>query len=138
MGIASAPAMTNLLAIIAAADEEASGGGLFSFALLPLMLLAMYFIIIRPNSKKRKQQMSLQSSLSVGDEVMTTSGMIGTITGEDGPDRFWLEIDDDVQIRIARGGIQGQFDAGDSTDKNDGSDDDVVDEATSAESADQD
>lgn len=130
--------MTNLLAIIATADEEASGGGLFSFALLPLMLLAMYFIIIRPNSKKRKQQISLQSSLSVGDEVMTTSGMIGTITGEDGPDRFWLEIDDDVQIRIARGGIQGQFDSGDSTDKNDGSDDDAVDEATSAESADQD
>jgi len=108
--------MTNLLAIIATADEEASGGGLFSFALLPLMLLAMYFIIIRPNSKKRKQQMSLQSSLSVGDEVMTTSGMIGTITGEDGPERFWLEIDDDVQVRIARGGIQGKFEDGESSD----------------------
>jgi len=39
---------------------------------------------------------------------VTTSGIFGTITGEDGPNRFWLEIDDenDVQIRIARAAIQ--------------------------------
>jgi len=130
--------MTNLLAIIASADEEASGGGLFSFALLPLMLLAMYFIIIRPNSKKRKQQMSLQSSLSVGDEVMTTSGMIGTITGEDGPERFWLEIDDDVQVRIARGGIQGKFEGDESNEASDGDAEEVADEAPAIDPADRD
>jgi preprotein translocase subunit YajC len=49
--------------------------------------------------------------LEVGDEVITTSGVYGTITGEDGPGRFWLEIDDDVQIRIARAAIQGKVDA---------------------------
>ena len=113
--------MTNLLAILAAGSED-SGGGLFSFAFIPLVLLAMYFIIVRPNSKRRKEQISLQSSLTVGDEVMTTAGIIGTITGEDGPDRFWLEIDDDVQVRIARGGIQGQFVAGDTTDTTDADD----------------
>jgi preprotein translocase subunit YajC len=106
--------MTNLFAIIAQSDGgSSSGSGLFSFALLPLMLVAMYFLIIRPNSKKRKAAQSLQSELSVGDEVMTTSGIIGTLTGEDGPTRFWLEIDDDVQVRIARGGIQGRIEADD-------------------------
>ncbi len=90
-----------------AADE---GGSIFSFLLLPLMLVAMYFLIIRPNSKKRKAQASLQSALGIGDEVITTAGIIGTITGEDGPTRFWLEIDDDVQVRIARGGIAGRLD----------------------------
>lgn len=93
------------------ADAETNdGGSVFSFLLLPLMLLAMYFLIIRPNSKKRKQQTALRSELGIGDEVITTAGIIGTITGEDGPTRFWLEIDDDVQVRIARGGIAGRLD----------------------------
>ena len=102
--------MTDLITILAGADSEASSGGsLFSFLLLPLMLVAMYFLIIRPNSKRRKDAAKLQAVLQVGDEVITTSGIIGTITGEDGPTRFWLEIDSDVQVRIARGGIQGRL-----------------------------
>ena len=103
--------MTELITILAsgADSESSSGGSLFSFLLLPLMLVAMYFLIIRPNSKRRKDAAKLQSTLEIGDEVITTSGIIGTLTGEDGPTRFWLEIDDDVQVRIARGGIQGRL-----------------------------
>jgi len=103
--------MTELITILASGtDSESSGGGsLFSFLLLPLMLVAMYFLIIRPNSKRRKDAAKLQSTLEIGDEVITTSGIIGTLTGEDGPTRFWLEIDNDVQVRIARGGIQGRL-----------------------------
>ena len=102
----------SILTFLASAGSDAEsvdGGSGFTFLLLPLMLLAMYFLIIRPNNKKRKQQQTLQSELGVGDEVITTSGIIGTITGEDGPTRFWLEIDDDVQVRIARGGIAGRL-----------------------------
>jgi preprotein translocase subunit YajC len=102
--------MTNLITILAGADSESSSGGsIFSFLLLPLMLVAMYFLIIRPNSKRKKQAAALQSELEIGDEVITTSGIIGTITGEDGPTRFWLEIDSDVQVRISRGGVQGRL-----------------------------
>ena len=50
----------------------------------------------------------LQRSIEIGDEVVTTSGVFGKITGEDGPIRFWLEVDDDVQIRIARAAVQGK------------------------------
>ena len=125
-----------------AAETSNDGGSVFSFLLLPLMLVAMYFLIIRPNSKKRKAQQSLQSALGVGDEVLTTSGIIGTITGEDGPTRFWLEIDDDVQVRIARGGISGRLDP-DAVDtekpETDASDSEIDDTDESAdESADQD
>jgi preprotein translocase subunit YajC len=103
--------MTNLLAILAADGAESSdGGSILSFLLLPGMVAAMYFLIIRPNSKRRKQAAALQSVLSVGDEVITTSGIVGTITGEDGDSRFWLEIDDDVQVRISRGAVAGRLD----------------------------
>jgi preprotein translocase subunit YajC len=45
----------------------------------------------------------------VGDEVMTTSGLYGFITGFDG-DIVWLEIDDNVQIRVARAAVQRKVD----------------------------
>jgi preprotein translocase subunit YajC len=48
--------------------------------------------------------------------VVTTSGVFGTITGEDGPNRFWLEVDDDVQIRIARVAIQNVVELDDEED----------------------
>ena len=63
--------------------------------------------MIRPQRKRMKEQAALQSSIDVGDEVVTNSGIYGFITGVDG-DKFWLEIDDDVQIRIARAAIQGK------------------------------
>ena len=88
--------------------DSGSDGSILSFLFLPLILLAMYFLMIRPQRKRVKQQQSVQQSIEVGQDVVTTSGIFGTITGEDGPNRFWLEIDDEneVQIRIARAAIQ--------------------------------
>jgi hypothetical protein len=40
---------------------------------------------------------------------MTTSGVYGFVTGFDG-DIAWLEIDDNVQIRVARAAIQRRVD----------------------------
>jgi preprotein translocase subunit YajC len=51
----------------------------------------------------------MQSSIDVGDEIMTTSGVYGFVTGFDG-DICWLEVDDNVQIRIARAAIQRKVD----------------------------
>jgi len=88
-----------------ASAESNSGSGIVSFGILLLIPLAMYFLMIRPQRKRAREQQELQAAISVGQEVVTTSGIFGTITGEDGDTRFWLEIDDDVQIRIARAAI---------------------------------
>ena len=49
--------------------------------LLPLVLMfaLMYFFMIRPENKKRKAVQAMRSSLSVGDEVTTIGGIVGTI-----------------------------------------------------------
>jgi preprotein translocase subunit YajC len=70
----------------------------------------MYFLMIRPQRRKARDQQALQSALQVGDEIMTTSGVYGFITGFEENDRIWLEIDDDVQIRVNRAAIQGKVD----------------------------
>ena len=56
-----------------------------------------------------RAQASLQSSIEVGDEVMTTSGVYGFVTLLEN-DIAWLEIDDNVQIRIARQALQRKVD----------------------------
>jgi len=74
------------------------------FLVIPL---AMYFLMIRPQRKRMREQAEMQASIGIGDEVVTNSGIYGFITGEE-DDKFWLEIDNDVQIRIARAAIQGR------------------------------
>jgi preprotein translocase subunit YajC len=90
---------------------DAGGGGANQFAQLGILLLipfAMYFFLIRPQRRRAREQQDLQKSIGIGDEVVTISGIFGKVTGEDGPNRFWLEVDDDVQIRVARAAIQGK------------------------------
>ena len=97
----------HILSILA--QEEESASPLPSLILLALIPLALYFFMIRPQRRRVRDQQALQRSIGVGDEVITTSGIFGFITGEEG-DKFWLEIDDDVQIRIARAAIQNKVD----------------------------
>ncbi len=106
-----------VFALIASADSSSGGSGaLLQLLILLLIPFAMYFFLIRPQRKRMREQQELQRSIEVGDEVITTSGIYGTITGESGEGRFWLEIDDDVQIQIARAAVSGRVapdDAGD-------------------------
>ena len=86
-----------------------SGGSPLSLLILPLMMVGMYFVLIRPQRRRMKEQSSMQSSLTEGDEIITTSGIYGFITGFDG-DIVWIEIDDTVQIRVAKAAIQKKVD----------------------------
>lgn len=100
------------LALVLAQSDDAGGSPIISLGILLLIPAAMYFLMIRPQRRRMKEQQALQRSIEVGDEVVTTSGMYGFITGEDG-DKFWLEIDDDVQVRIARAAVQARVTASD-------------------------
>ncbi|MEQ1704180.1 MAG: preprotein translocase subunit YajC [Ilumatobacteraceae bacterium] len=87
----------------------ASQNPLPSLIIFMLIPVAMYFLLIRPQRRRQREAVALQSAIEVGDEIMTTSGLYGFITGFDG-DIVWLEIDDNVQIRIARQAIQRKVD----------------------------
>ena len=114
------------------AQDDSGGGGVAQLLILLLIPFAMYFLLIRPQRKRMKEQASMQKSLGVGDEVIMNSGIYGFITGEE-PDRFWVEIDDDVQVRVAKAAIQGKVNtsatADDADDTDDEDDDDDSDES---------
>ncbi len=94
---------------LVAATNNNSGGSALSLLFLPLMLVGAYFLLIRPQRRRQREQVSLQSALAEGDEVITTSGIYGFITGFDG-DIIWLEVDDNIQIRVARASVQRKVD----------------------------
>jgi preprotein translocase subunit YajC len=75
-------------------------------SLLPLVAIALLFwlLIIRPASRRQKEQVRMQSSLNLGDQVMLTSGIFGTIT-ELTDERLMVEVAPGVTIRVARGAI---------------------------------
>ena len=79
-----------------AADQPAAqpaGGGAGFGLFLPIILMfgVMWLLVIRPQRKQAKATQEMQSSLSVGDNVVTTSGFFGKIVGA-GTDSFLVEF----------------------------------------------
>jgi len=122
----------HLSTLIASSSGGGGSAAILQLGILLLIPFAMYFFMIRPQRRRMREQQELQRSIQVGDEVITTSGVYGTITGEDGDARFWLEIDDDVQIRIARAAIQGKA-SPDADDDDDAADADELESANTAD-----
>lgn len=97
----------NLSILIAttSSDEKASGGSfVFTLVFMALIGAAMYFLMIRPQRRRMRETTELQRSIGEGDEVITNAGIYGFVNAIDG-DTVWLEVADDVEIRVSRGAI---------------------------------
>jgi preprotein translocase subunit YajC len=84
-----------------------SGGSSFLPLLFILLIFgAMYFLFIRPQQRRNRDLQAMQSRLGPGDEVMTGSGIYGTVTEIDEANgTVDLEISPEVVVRFARGAI---------------------------------
>jgi preprotein translocase subunit YajC len=69
-----------------------------------LMLAVMYVLMIRPQRQRQAQQQQMIESASVGDDVLTTGGIYGTISEAEGDD-IVVEIADGVTVHMTRRGI---------------------------------
>lgn len=54
-------------------------GQLMNFLPYVAMIAVFYFLMIRPQQKKAKQERQFESSLKVGDKIITKSGIHGKI-----------------------------------------------------------
>jgi preprotein translocase subunit YajC len=59
-----------------------------------LMLVVMYVLMIRPQRQRQAQQQTMIDGAGVGDDILTTGGIYGTITQADG---------DDIVVQLAEG-----------------------------------
>jgi preprotein translocase subunit YajC len=71
--------------------------------LLPLAVLAL---LMRQQQRRLRQHQALVAGLEVGDEVVTTSGIFGTIIDLD-DDIAMLEVAPGVTLKVAKRAIGG-------------------------------
>jgi preprotein translocase subunit YajC len=73
---------------------------------LPLIGIALlfWFLFVRPAQRRQREMGSMQRAVAVGDEIMLTSGIFGTVTALD-DDRISLEVADGVTVRVIRAAI---------------------------------
>jgi preprotein translocase subunit YajC len=79
-----------------------------SILLIVGLIAIFYFMLIRPQQKRMRQQTELMNNLRAGDDVMTSSGIYGTIS-EIEEETVLLEISEDVEIRVAKNAIVRSF-----------------------------
>ena len=72
--------------------------------IMALMLGVMYVLMIRPQRQKQSQQQAMINDASVGDDVLTTGGIYGTITQAEGDDVV-VEIASGITVHMTRRGI---------------------------------
>jgi preprotein translocase subunit YajC len=87
-----------------------SPGGMSVFIPLILMFAVFYFLLIRPQQKKQRTHRDMLKSLKVGDRVVTTGGLYGTIVAG-GDTTIKLEIADKVRVEVGRTYIAGKVEA---------------------------
>ena len=84
--------------------SSSMGGGYEIFIMIAIFFAIMYFMIIRPQQKRSKDHQKLIGSLSKGDEVMTSGGMLGKIL-KVGDNSITLEIADGVAVKLQKTSI---------------------------------
>ena len=97
-----------LIAATTTTGGQASSGGSAFFLFILLAFAAMWLIVIRPQRRKQKLQKSMQSDLTIGDEVLTAGGLYGNVTHID-DDEVRVEIAPNVEVRLARRAIASQL-----------------------------
>ena len=64
----------------AATNDAGTKNTLLTFVLpLGFFFVLLYFMLIRPQKKREQEQKELQSNVQIGDEVITTGGIIGIV-----------------------------------------------------------
>ena len=123
---------------ISPAYAQAAGGGFGGMeSLLPLVLIfaVFYFLLIRPQQKKQKEHKAMLEALHRGDRIVTSGGIIGTITKVHSETELIVEIAEGVKVRVARGMIADVLSKTESRDAtNDNSDEDNSDGEEESES----
>jgi preprotein translocase subunit YajC len=69
-----------------------------------LLLVVMYVLMIRPQRQRQRDQQAMIDGAGVGDDILTSGGIYGTITRTEGDDVV-VEIAEGIDVHMTRRGI---------------------------------
>ena len=91
-----------------------------------LLLVVMYVLMIRPQRQRQQAQQSMIERAGVGDDILTSGGIYGTIT-EIEDDDVVVEIADGLAVHMTRRGIAAVLPPEEDESEDEDEDDDIVD-----------
>ena len=77
------------------------GGDMFLNVFLVGLFALFYFIAIRPQRKRQKEHAEMVAKLSKGDEVVTSSGILGRVTALD-DNYMTINVANNVDLKFQR------------------------------------
>lgn len=83
------------------------GGGMSQFVMLAIMFVIFYFLLIRPQQKRAKEHREMLGNLKRGDEIVTSGGVIGKISGLTDT-IVTIEVAEKIRLRVLRTHISGK------------------------------
>jgi len=93
------------------AQGQGPAGGIGGMLLpMALIFVVFYFILIRPQSKRAKETQKMLAELKKGDEVVTSGGIIGRVSGVKDTE-ITLQVQEGVRLRIQRSAVTGRLKA---------------------------
>lgn len=93
--------MTNIFMLF-----QIGGSALLQFLPILLIFAVFYMLLIRPQQKRQRQLQETISQLKAGDRIVTTGGVIGTITTVRDTS-FLIRSADKSILEIARSAVAG-------------------------------
>lgn len=111
---------------LAQAQAPAGGGSapggamaLSQFAPILIIIAVFYFLLIRPQQKRQRELQDWMKSIKKGDEVVTTGGIWGKVSGiSDNSPYITLELQEKVRIRVLRSHVAGKAPSNDAAGMN--------------------
>jgi preprotein translocase subunit YajC len=94
--------------ILLAEDTPPPGQGPAIIQFLPLIAIAavFYLLLIRPMKRQEQERQALASNLKKNDEVLTNSGIYGTVIDVgDTDDKITVKIADNVRVKMTKGSV---------------------------------
>ena len=98
------PLLAPLFALAASPDQQVSP--LIQLIPFALVLAIFYFVILLPMRKKQKKVQEFLDALKVGDKVVTTGGLFGSIA-KISDQVVQLQVAPNVRVDISKAAIVG-------------------------------
>jgi preprotein translocase subunit YajC len=84
--------------------QVGGSNGLLAFLPLVVIMVIFYVLLIMPAQRRQKKTQAMLDALQMGDKVVTSGGLYGTVVGLE-PEAVQLRIADQVKVKVARSAI---------------------------------
>jgi len=93
--------------LVAMAAPQGAGGALQQVLIpMALMVAIFYFVLVLPMRKRQQKVQAFLQALKVGDRVVTSGGIFGSITKVN-EQSIQLQIAQNVRVEVSRAAIVG-------------------------------